>query len=97
MIMFLLDIEYYFLEDLKIAIKDKQYDDITRWLYEIAGQSIPVFYGNLLEIAQYNLWLAVEEPELPIKFAVQAIECNLYDHLVEIGYEYLEEHHRGLL
>ncbi len=97
MIMLLSDVEYYFLQDLKIAIKDNQYDDITEWLYEIVDWSVPVFYVDLLEVAQSSLWLAIDEPQTPVKSAIQAIQSNLYDHLVTVGYEYLEEHHEGLL
>lgn len=53
-------------------------------IYAVADRHIPIYYADLLELASLSLWLAVEEPQIPAKTAVQAISYNLYDHLVEL-------------
>ena len=81
------------LNDYKDDILASKYpEDI---LHETADSHIPVYTSDLLEVALDDLTLAAREPEI-LAFdgqatAVNAIAGNLYDDLLELGYQWLEE------
>lgn len=77
------DIEHDFLAEL-VECLNLNGDEPSDIIHEVADSHIPIYYIDLLSIAQCNLWLAVEKPEIPAETAVQAISYNLYDHLVEL-------------
>ncbi len=81
------------LNDRKKEILEDEYpDDLIRG---IVDSFIPLMTHDLLEVAQSELWLAVDEPEIMAfggeNSAVNAIAGNLYDHLFEIALEWLDE------
>lgn len=79
-------IEEEFLSELENQIAENTISDIWATIHEIAGSHIPIWYFDLISLARRNLWLVIDEPELPPKNAIQAIAENLYDHLVELGF-----------
>ena len=85
--MLLDDIEHDFLSELESELAKNDVRDIWDTIHEIADRHIPIWYVDLLSLASFNLWLAVDEPELKASNAVQSIQYNLYDHLVTLGYE----------
>ena len=81
------------LEDNKEEIMDLEEDDRSDRIGEFADGCVPVFNYDLLEVAQDELWLAVDEPEI-LAFdgkstAVAAIAGNIYQELVEAGQNWL--------
>lgn len=85
------DVESYFLSELKNCLQEYPDIDPADHIYTIADRNIPVYHTNLLSIASMNLWFAVQEPCIPANTAIQAISYNLYEHLVALGYETLNE------
>ena len=81
------------LKDRKKEILEDEYpDDLIR---EIVDSFTPIMTYDLLEVAQDDLWLAVDEPDIMAfdgkNTAVNAIAGNLYDYLFEIAIEWLDE------
>jgi len=81
------------LGDDKEEILESEYpDDIMR---EYIEGVIPVYNSDLLGLAQSDLWLAVEEPEIMAfdgkNTAINSITGNIYEHLLEIANNWLKE------
>jgi len=81
------------LEERRDEIIENEYpDDIAT---EIADSFVPVMTYDLLEIAQNDLWLATNEPEMMAfsgkNTAVNAIAGNIYAELIEIASDWLNE------
>lgn len=80
-------------EEKKDILKDKYPKDRIR---EMVDSFIPIYHSDLLEVAQSDLWLAVEEPEIMAfdgkNTAVNAIAGNIYDELIEVAMDWLNSH-----
>lgn len=77
------DIEHYFINELNEYLKEED-TDVSDIIYEVAEHNIPVYYTELLHLASMNLWLAIEEPDIPVNNAMQVIHYNLNQHLIEL-------------
>jgi len=81
-------------EELEERWKDEKYP--SDLVHEIADSLVPVYYSDLLEIAQRDIWLATTEPELGPAFDGEAtptniIAANIYEYLSNELSVYLNE------
>jgi len=81
------------LEDNKKEILKSEYPDDL--ISEYVDGAIPVYTSTLLDIAQSELWLAVDAPEIygfdGSTSPINGIVGNIYGHLSELAYKWLEK------
>lgn len=91
--------ETYYYKDLVKSFEealDEQKEDILKDKYpedvilEIAYSFVPVYNYDLLQYASDELWLAVYEPEIEAKNAIDCIKFNIYEDFLGKGNEWLE-------
>lgn len=64
--------------------------------HEIADSMVPVYTGELMELAAENIRLATDEPELGPAFdgsptPVNIVAANVFEQLYQIAYDVLHE------
>ena len=48
---------------------------------------MPVRHIDVLDWVSNNLWLGTQHPDFETESPFQALQANIADHLVEIGYD----------
>lgn len=65
-------------------VRDSEVDDQA---HEIADALVPVYHGDLIDLAAEDNWLATEEPDMMAfdgrSTAINAIASNVYQHIVD--------------
>ena len=90
---------YQLVEDAKEELKDEVLEhggDIDDLISEIADSSVPIYYGDIIQMAADNLDLATDVPELGPAFGGEATPCNIiaaniYEHISNALYGYKDE------
>ena len=64
-------------------------------LHEVADSEVPIYYFDILSVAQSDVGLATEEPEIECKTAIGCITTNIftaiYEHLEGCKHEIIEK------
>lgn len=84
-------------QELQDWMNDNQGDSPDDQIPEIADSSVPVYYGDLLDLAQSDISLATTEPELGAAFDGSNTACNIiascvYERLTAELWDYYKEH-----
>lgn len=74
-------------EDMQ-KMKESERDD---YLYELVDSYNPLYTARALEIAQNDLWLAVDTPDMDCRNAFDCIISNINTHLREIADSWLKD------
>lgn len=81
------------LDDCKDAILDNKYPEDM--LHEMIDGWVPIYNSDIVDVGNSDIWLTTTEPEIYAfsgeKTAVNAIAGNIYQHLSEIAYKWLED------
>lgn len=75
-----------------------RYDDSEDLIHELADGNVPVSTYDILQYGANNIELATSEPDIGPAFdgkptPVNIIAANIYEHLLNLGREWLEEEH----
>ena len=76
------------LEELKESLRDYPDQDDNDRIFEIADSSIPIYTGDILQLAADNINLAIVEPEIGPTFdgtstPVNIITANIYEEILQ--------------
>ena len=77
-----------FLEGIKLLLKDNEELDgdeceVGDLIFEIADSEVPIYYYDILSVAQSDVGLATQEPEMECKTAIGCITTNIFAHIHE--------------
>jgi len=69
-------------------------------IFEIVDGSVPIYTGDLMQLAADNISLATDEPELGPAFGGEAtpvniVAANVFEHIQQELWEYWNEHKDG--
>ena len=74
---------------------DGDSDEVYDMMCEIADSEVPIYYSDILSVAQSHVGLATEEPEMESKTAIGCITSNIYamiwEHLDNKKHELVEK------
>jgi len=80
------------IDELKEGWKEADYpEDLVN---EIADSSVPVYYNQIAELAQDDISLLLDEPELGPCTITQLFFCKIEQTLIFLSGEELHAHHR---
>ena len=76
------------LEELKESLRDYPDQDDNDRIFEIADSSVPIYTGDILQLAADNINLAIVEPEIGPAFdgtptPVNIIAANIYEEILQ--------------
>lgn len=86
-IMRLYEVENGFLDELEERLSDPWDEYCSDIIHELADSWVPVYTFDSLKLAEDDLWLAVTEPEIECKNPLEGLNWNIYQHLLDLGYE----------
>ena len=93
-----------FKEALKLLLEDNEELDgdeceVGDTIFEIADSEVPIYYYDILSVAQSDVGLATEEPEMECKTAIGCITTNIFtqihEHLETEKYQIIEQLKKG--
>lgn len=76
---------------------DVQYhNELCDLIFEIADSNVPIYTGDLMQLAADNIYLATEEPELGPAFdgsptPVNIVAANVFEHIEGKLWEYVRD------